>query len=558
MAHENSVNCRVKKVARVLRFRAAASFFLLALLTGCFETKQEFTINPDGTGKVVHECSFQGFDFSGNSEPTEELLKEEVGKIISGSKGVEAWRDVSFDLQDDGWLHFKGTAYFTNLNTLEIKNHTMLRFNWKTGGGETVLMLRTNATERKSSARIKEELDWNRLTSEERGKKLRSQRAKFQRAKPAMSAIVGAIKHEVIFHLPGSVSANAGFAKRPDGTLHLKFEGDKVLAAAEKLMSNDEWIAKNLDLHLDNPETPASDEELRTLVYGSKEPVQATVSGVKPLFDFASEAAGAKKDMVKLLQGLNRQFTPDVASVPASRGGDLKSIKVVGVRLVSETGPPNSDFRPFNYEPGYALVLQAVFPGSILRLTDNSRFETAVADDGTSLLQDTRGTSEIRFPKLSEDKTSVLIEAELKFPGIGVKGLKELSGRLEYQVDGPGKAVELGFSELKLGSKGKELGAQIEALNPGWRNVGSEIQLKLNAKRESLKGIYLVQNSTKTRLEQIGFSRIGDWCTITFESKAAIQPGGKLVAELFDERQTFTTLFKLENISLLGVPIGAK
>ena len=116
-----------------------ASVCALMLLTGCFETKDEFTINPDGSGKVVHESSFQQVNLGNQEEATEDSLKEAIGKVITESKGIEAWRDVSFKRLDDGRLFFKGTAYFTNLNTLDIPNQTMLEFDWQKSDGGAVL-----------------------------------------------------------------------------------------------------------------------------------------------------------------------------------------------------------------------------------------------------------------------------------------------------------------------------------------------------------------------------------------------------------------------------------
>lgn len=60
----------------------AVSLGAVLLLTGCFETKDEFTLNPDGSGKVIHECSFQQINLGGDSEATEDSLKEAIGKVL--------------------------------------------------------------------------------------------------------------------------------------------------------------------------------------------------------------------------------------------------------------------------------------------------------------------------------------------------------------------------------------------------------------------------------------------------------------------------------------------
>ena len=96
------------------------------LLCSCYETEQDFTLNPDGSGKVRHECSFQNIRMSNEPDDSPEALQAAIAKVIKDSKGVDAWRDVSFKRLDDGRLWFQGTAYFKNLAELEIPNQSML------------------------------------------------------------------------------------------------------------------------------------------------------------------------------------------------------------------------------------------------------------------------------------------------------------------------------------------------------------------------------------------------------------------------------------------------
>jgi len=65
-------------------------------------------------------------------------------------------------------------------------------------------------------------------------------------------------------------------------------------------------------------------------------------------------------------------------------------------------------------------------------------------------------------------------------------------------------------------------------------------------------------DDTKTPLKQNGCFGGRGSCTLTFESKTAFPAKGPLVAEVYDQLQTFDVLFKLENISLLGTPLNTK
>ena len=152
----------------------------------------------------------------------------------------------------------------------------------------------------------------------------------------------------------------------------------------------------------------------------------------------------------------------------------------------------------------------------------------------------------------------MVFEARLLPPGPAVKGIKELTGHLEYSVAGASKEVDLGFNELKANVAGTELGAQITSIKEGWKKDGSqELELKLKISKDLLKAVYLVAGDTKTELNQRGSSSGGNTCTISYESKTVFPAKGRLVADIYDDLKTFHAPFKLENFSLLGVPLDA-
>lgn len=95
----------------------------LTPIIGCIEEKNEFTINPDGSGKVVCEATFQPVDIKMmGDEPSDPQtqLREAVEEILEESSGVDTWKDISYKLTDDGKIYFKGTAFFPDINNLNI------------------------------------------------------------------------------------------------------------------------------------------------------------------------------------------------------------------------------------------------------------------------------------------------------------------------------------------------------------------------------------------------------------------------------------------------------
>lgn len=388
-------------------------------------------------------------------------------------------------------------------------------------------------------------------------KKIKQERMQFQQAKPMLAGILDNMKQTVVFHLPGNVTSSSNFTKNSSGTLGIQFDGAKLMAVMEKLVNDDDWCRKHAAAGFDKlQDKPLADDEINQWVFGEKSPVRAVIApGAAPLFNYAIEVADAKKEYAKIRKELGVGTDSSGLAeplAPPAQGGALKSVKVVGVRLVTQSDQKRN-LRPFNYDTGYWLALLVEFPGSVQSVTDESVLETALADDGSSLLPESKWDRKIHFPRLSTDKTAAIFELRLKVPGAGVKGLKELAGRLYYNVASGTRDVDLGFEELKAGAAGTELGARIESIKEGWRKDGSQMMgLKLNTNPDGIKSLSLVVDGVKTPLEQNGYGGGGHSYTFTYLSKQAFPAKGRLVAEVYDKLQTFETPFKLENISLLG------
>ncbi len=387
------------------------------------------------------------------------------------------------------------------------------------------------------------------LTADEKAKKIKEERAKFQQTKPMMSAMLGGLRQTVDFRLPGNIVASSNFKRSPLGTLGLIFEGGKMIEAIDKLMADDEWLGKN---GFDPQSAPEMDDEFCGLIFGEKAPVSASVTGAnQPLFDYAVETTAARKGTEALQKKLGL-----VSIAAPAQGGQIKSIKVVGARIAREMDK-KLDLRPFHQEAGYTLAVFVEFPGSILDITDKSVIESALAGDGSSLIKGNRDWDRrLGFPKLSADQASAIFDVELKMPPPGVQGIKEISGLLQYRVSMATKETDLGQMELKTGSKSGELGASIEAIKDGWKDGTKELELKLKLKPTDLKAVHLVENGVRSELKRSGYSGSDNTTVFTFQIDGELPEKASLIVETYDKIQTFDAPFTLENLSLLGEPIG--
>lgn len=515
------------------------------LLTGCFETKDEFTLNPDGSGKVVHECSFQKLPFDQDQRSPEEQLRPSVSKLIETSKGVDAWRDVTFKRLEDGRMYFRGTAYFKSLSRLQIAEQQLMMFDWsKTGEGKFTLSARSSTnSNRADSAQA--------LSGEDRIKKLKEDRAKYRQAKPVLTAVFGGIKQETIFHLPGTISGSSNFQTVSPTVVRISFSGSNLLAQLDKKINDDHWLLRQSEGKHEVSDFPQFDGSSNEFLFGQKAPANATVIGAaKSQFDYAAELALAQIDFAKIQQKLNLDLPPDL---PPAEGQPLESLAVTGVRLVREVGPRQPFM--FSREAGYTLTLRGVFSGPVQVVTGGT-IETAIADDGSNLLPpDYKRKS--HSPTFSSNSSAFFLDVGLKIPGPSVNGLREISGKVQYMTMTGVRRIDLGFTELKEGAKGTELGALIKVIEASSKKDGSQqLHLSLNLRRENLTGISLVVGGNRTPLKQHGYSGGGATLTYYLEYPRAIPINGHLVADIYDEVKAFEVPFKLENLSLLGAPLN--
>ena len=64
--------------------------FACLAIAGCVEEKSEFTLNPDGSGKIIYEATIQpmSFEMMGEKLDLQVQLKESVQKILTESSGT--------------------------------------------------------------------------------------------------------------------------------------------------------------------------------------------------------------------------------------------------------------------------------------------------------------------------------------------------------------------------------------------------------------------------------------------------------------------------------------
>lgn len=521
-----------------------ASVLSVLLLAACIDVEETYTLNPDGSGKVSYTIVFKNQNpFEENKNP-DKAIKKTVQEEIERAQGVDAWKDISYEKLDDGRFKIQATAYFKDIAQLKLH---------RTGFSSTKLSVTRDKDAMKIEFKPEEKGGGDKpkpMTDEEIAQKVKETKEQYEQMKPMMATMFAKLREKVTVRLPGAIGQASNFKAEGDRTATLTIEGKKLVAAFDSMLSDEAWLAEQFksgrNIERDGPKL---DDSINEKIFGQKGPVMVTTAGeLKPQFDFAQEVRQAQEGFETMLKSLNLTAPP----APPASGGNFKSLAVMGVQHVYADDSMGG-FRPFNGAQGMALSLVGEFNGAVLQVK-GGKIEKAVADDGSSLLGENDWDREIHFPNLSEDKTKVMFEVRLARPGEAVKGLKEVSGSIEYVVGGKTKPVDIGVSEFKAGTKGKEFEAVVEKLEDSeWNEGHQELSLKLGIGSEQVQSVkFYDDQGIELKAQPGGSMTMNDEVTLSFLVKGKFPAQGKIVVTVFEDLKAYRVPFSLSNLDLLG------
>jgi hypothetical protein len=575
----------------------------LASVVGCIETKDEFTVNPDGSGKVTHELTLPamnleaGFQTMGGGAPGEmgggkppsdmggskpsdpqAELKKSVREILSKSAGVDAWKDVSYKVTDDGRMYFKGTAYFPDINGLSIRSPNissdMMRLSFTRNGlGEITIEIK--GQEQPGAANAPQTaLPAPAVPEEKLGELIQQAKVQYQQSRAMIQGVFSGLKVETILHLPGQIKEVSNFERIDDSTVRLAFDGAKTLRIVDRIMQDDDWLREQIRTGKDPMSSgPESDLMLNEMLFGQRAPIRVVVAGTaKPLFDYSTEAAAAKTNYTSMLGelglgGVVSPGTPEVEKPPSEAiiteitppapPEEETGMKVVvgGVRLVRL-----SDFvrgiMPLGQSNGYTLSLIAELPAPVVKVS-GGKIEKAMTDTGKELLPKDQWSRKIRFPTLAGDGKTVVFDVELLLPDEGARGLEEVSGTLEYLTAGGSREADLGAIAFEVGAKGDAYGAVVSSIEADpWQNNATMLGLRLDLPAEAIKSVeFYADSGAKLDISQRGSASIGGTTTLKFSIKDQLPKSARVVLNVFDELKKDQIPFRIRNISLTGQPM---
>ncbi|RKY10666.1 MAG: hypothetical protein DRP65_06245 [Planctomycetota bacterium] len=530
-------------------------------IVGCIEEEREFTLNADGSGKVVYDVIFTPVDFNldDDESDSQKELKAAVEKILKECKGVDTWKDISYEMTDDGRAHFIGTAFFNDINSLDIRsggfNYNEKIYFMREGTGQIAIEIRKDSDSKEEGKKA----DTVELSEVELATKVKEAKFQYNKAKPMMLSMIGTLKKDTVFHLPGRIKEISNFTRLDDTSCRLILDGAKMIEALDKMMADDDWLKQQIRAGKHPMQDgPGDDLVANEMAYGEKAPVRVVAeAGDKILFDYKAEVAEAKKNYGRMVKKLGFDETsplaiPVVSGTPTAPG----SVKVGGVRLVRYSDRQRW-IRPFNNDKGYTLSIVIELTEAGLNITEG-RVEKAVTDTGQDILSEKEWNRKITWPRLSKDKRAVVFEVNLAMPDERARSIAEVSGVLEYLESAGTKKIDLGVMDFKEGAESNVEGFSVNSIKSDEVMVGkTRMWLKVMLLRGTEKSVqFFDEDGTELKVTSGGKQFSGGRIkSMAFDIEGQFPPRGRIVFEILDGLSKHELPFKLTNISLLGIPI---
>ena len=302
-------------------------------ISGCLEERDEFTLNPDGSGKVVHEVTFKPMSISimGNSatDPNKQL-KQSIKRILEKSEGVDTWENVSYELTSEGEIYFRGTAFFPDINSLNLdRGGSTNKYRYhltKKQRGEISLELKGEDEVLKNKDGDKS----TNLSGAELANRINKAKLEYDQSKLMMQSLLSKMKIERTFHLPGEITKTSNFKKVDDKTIEIVIKGSKVLEMMDDVMADEILLKEQIRAGKD-PIDGLEEMEMNEKLFGQKEPVQVVFKDTVPLFEYKSEMATAKKNyeiMLKKLKLDEISLKKPNNVYPLNKGNSISAIGV--------------------------------------------------------------------------------------------------------------------------------------------------------------------------------------------------------------------------------------
>ncbi len=512
---------------------------MTVLLAGCFEIKQEYTINPDGSGKTKIEVitnsamSAIGKAFGKDEKGTPEMAAAK--SLLEKSKGVEVWKDITYGALEDGRVYVRGTAYFSDIHKLKIDQSIAPGFEDK--DGQITLTLKEDfQTGQKKKLILPAD-----KSKTERMELIQKDRSEFLAGKAMIAAFLSGVKIDMTIEPPGKIVSTRNFKKDDKGRYAIGITGSKLIESIDKCYADTKWLESLASEKKDVDFMEKLGEKMNEQMFGTYGASEIVVKKAKsPLFDYAKEVEAARPAYEELLVTFNQK-----KEVKGAQGDGFKSLRVVGGSYTHET------IDDFFIREGYKANLFGEFSGQIAELKTITVTE-AMTDNNENLVDEYLGTP---YPNYDKERTRVNFEVNLKRPSDDSKFMKSMKGDIVYVVGQGQKELDLGFTKIEVGAKGAK-DSEILEFGPGSWEGYQTLRVKAMIPKSQVIDIKIYDG--KKEETEISHSDYGDensteW---TFSVTGEFPKKMRVVVTLYDKMNTFTAPFEIKNADFFGRPLS--
>lgn len=494
------------------------------LLTACFEVEQTYTLNPDGSGKVVHQV--RRADIIGQGEDAlPQMLQSQTGE----ASGVRAWSDVETFIDDDGFLVFRGVAYFDDLNTLGLVDGEALRFGWELDGSDGRLYLATRPGGDLGEA--PPDLD----------QQVTKMRQEWNQSRAMMQGVIGGVSWKATFALPGTIERVSDL-QRSGSTVSIEMNGSDYFEALDELMTSDDMLVAMVRSGWDD-DSGEMPPMLMEKLYGD-DGVFAALTVSAPLFDYDAESQTAAAAQEAMMADLGPAVEP---AAPPAKGGALESARVIQASYTTD--------EKYSYGMvGGNITVLIEFPGSVTG-AESGVLKVVRSSDGTDLLPTDGWRRELSVSFDPGEPTVARFDVPTMTPPPESNGFSEISGTVTY-ISAMGQDEEiLLFDGLETGAAGNALGATIRSIEPGYSENTEVLDIELAIPREQLVEIrFLDSSGNLLETQDQGTSWYDESVTKSYYRDGTFPRDGRVVAVVRTDLQSFVTDFSVTDVDLLGRP----
>ena len=527
--------------------------------SGCFETKADYTINPDGSGKVTVEVTTAGMDgMMGNMNGKTPDGSKTARDIIQQATGVDTWKDVEFRVLDDGRNYFKGTAYFKNISNVKFKNagagdsivvYQDAQKNW-------VLELATNPS--KKSDKAKSGSEKIPTTDAEITKAVKEQKNGYNQMRPMLLAIMGTMKSEMNFRLPGKAQSSNNMTQQADGSYQVSFTGEKFIQVLDKLFADENWLKEQARAGANIKDNPPSGDAVNELLFGQKGPVRAVVSGkTAPQFNYEAEVSAAKAGYDAMIERLGLNQTESSATMESSKperavqsyqGGTFDWVKITRVTYSNVEDP---DYLQFGTDQSYQVTFTGALPGAIVK-TERAVVTAAIADNGQNLLHESEWYRETNYVEMSKQKDFLRWTLTLTVPDATAKGIKRIEGTVYAMRSTSTSVVDPGIRKFEKGAEGNQYGAVIEDIQDDEYTHQMVIRVGLPDFKLNKMDILDEKGNPVGISDRYISTYTEESTTMVLNLNTAVPKRGTINIHIHDDVEGVELPFVVENVNFLG------